>query len=229
MTYRAYDVIEQMELEQMTIEQMAIEQMSQGLWVGVGTRLQVRKLPANSELETVISNKLETLRSDISHWQYLIDYEPITYEGISTDHNVLKGNINSLYQEALYARVTDKLSYDIISLMGLIDRIKKVTHRFIRNAIPITGIIRVNDIAASDVRQSLSVPGATSCDNNPLMIAGKCSGFDTDLVTQTSGVVIATLQMQGGGGLMYLILMMHLSLLLMIFLQEFNLPSSGHP
>ena len=32
------------------------------------------------------------------------------------------------------------------------------------------------------------------------MIAGKCSGFDTDLVTQTSGVVIATLQMQGGGG-----------------------------
>ena len=59
------------------------------MWVGVGTRLQVRKLPANSELETVILNKLEILRSDISHWQYLIDYEPITYEGISTDHNVL--------------------------------------------------------------------------------------------------------------------------------------------
>ena len=80
------------------------------MWVGIGTRLQVRKLPVNSEMETVISNKLEVLRSDISHWQYLIDYEPITYEGISTDHNVLKRNINSLYQEELYAHVTDKLS-----------------------------------------------------------------------------------------------------------------------
>ena len=170
------------------------------MWVGIGTRLQVRKLPTNSELETVISNKLEFLRSDISHRQYLIDYEPITYEGISTDHNVLKGNINSLYQEALYAHVTDKLSYDIISLMGLIDRIKKVTHRFIRNAAPITDIIRVNDIAASDVRESLSWPGATSCDNDPLMIAAKCSGFDTDLVTQISlGIVTAALQMQRGG------------------------------
>ena len=77
--------------------------------------------------------------------------------------------------------------------MGLIDWIKKVTHRFIRNAIPITGIICINDIAASDVRESLSVPGATSCDNNPLIIAGKCSGFDIDLVTQTSGVVTAAL------------------------------------
>ena len=121
------------------------------------------------------------------------------YEGISTDHNVLRGSINSLYQEALYAPVTDKLSYDIISLMGLIDWIKKVTHWFICNAAPITDIIRVNDIAASDVRESLSGPGVTSCDNDPLMIAGKCSGFDTDLLTQTSGVVTATLQMQGGG------------------------------
>ena len=31
------------------------------MWVGTGTRLQARKLPANSEQEIVISNKLETL------------------------------------------------------------------------------------------------------------------------------------------------------------------------
>ena len=32
------------------------------MWVGTGTRLQAKKLPANSEQEICISNKLETLR-----------------------------------------------------------------------------------------------------------------------------------------------------------------------
>ena len=86
------------------------------MWVGTGTRLQARKLPANSDQELVISNKLETLRLKISEWQSLIDYEPITFHCIDTDHNVLKGYIHSFYQEALYARVSDKLSYDIIGL-----------------------------------------------------------------------------------------------------------------
>ena len=102
--------------------------------------------------------------------------------------------------------------------MRLIDRIKKVTHKFIRNTAPITDIICVNDTPASNVRESLSGSGATSHDKDPLIIAGKCSGFDTDLVTQTSGVVTAALQMQGGGGLMLFILIMYLSLHLMIFL-----------
>ena len=102
------------------------------MWVGAGTRLQVRKLPANSDLETVITNKFRILQSKIAKWQYLIEYEPITFEGINTDYNVIKGNINSLYQEALYARVTDKLSYDIIGQIALIDRVKHTAQRLIQ-------------------------------------------------------------------------------------------------
>ena len=61
----------------------------------------------------------------ISSWQTAIDDEPITFEGIKTDHNALKGTIHSLSQEALYARVTNKLSYDIIGLVALIDCVKQ--------------------------------------------------------------------------------------------------------
>ena len=70
------------------------------MWIGIGPRLQIRNLPVNNESETVVSHKFEILQSDIARWQHLIDYEPITYEGVSTDHNLLKGKINSLYQEA---------------------------------------------------------------------------------------------------------------------------------
>ena len=94
------------------------------MWVGTGTRLQARKLPANRDQEIIISNKLENLRVKISTWQTAIDYDPITFDGINADHNVLKEDIHSLYQEALYARVADKLSYDIIGLVALIDRVK---------------------------------------------------------------------------------------------------------
>ena len=66
------------------------------MWVGAGTRLQVRKLPANSDLETIISNKFRILQSKIAEWQHLFDYEPITFEGINTDFNVIKRNINAL-------------------------------------------------------------------------------------------------------------------------------------
>ena len=86
------------------------------MWVGTGTRLQARKLPANSGQEIVILNKLETLLSKISDWQTSIDYDPITFHGIDTDHNVLKGCIHSLYQEALYARVSNKLSCCLMTL-----------------------------------------------------------------------------------------------------------------
>ena len=37
------------------------------MWVGTGTRLQARKLPANSDQEVIISNKLETLCLKISN------------------------------------------------------------------------------------------------------------------------------------------------------------------
>ena len=46
------------------------------MWVGTGTRLQARKLPANSGQEIIISNKFETLRSKISDWQISIDVSP---------------------------------------------------------------------------------------------------------------------------------------------------------
>ena len=79
------------------------------MWVGTGTCLQARKLPANSDQEVVISSKLENLQLKMSNWQTAIDDEPITFEEIKADHNALKGYIRSLYQKALYARVTDKL------------------------------------------------------------------------------------------------------------------------
>ena len=121
---------------------------------------------------------------------------------------MLKGNIHSLYQEALYARVTDKLSYDIIGLVALIDRVKCAAHRYIQNEERIADTIRVNNIIASDAKENLSEPGSAPRDNDSLIIAGGCSVFEhnTDLVTQNSlGLVTATLQMQ-----VYLILMISL-------------------
>ena len=53
----------------------------------------------------------------------------------------------------------------------------------------------------SDAKENLSELGSSPCDNNSLIIAGGCSGFEhnTDLVTQNSlGIVTAALQMQGG-------------------------------
>ena len=113
----------------------------------------------------------------------------------------MKGCIHSLYQEALYARVSDKLSYDIIGQVALIDQVKRAAHRYIRNEERIADTQRVNnkDITG-DVKESLSEPGPASSDNQSLIIAGGCSGFEhnTDLVTQNSlGIVTATLQMQG--------------------------------
>ena len=73
------------------------------MWVGTGTPLQARKLPDDSNQEIVIVSKLENLQLKISNWQKAIEEEPITFEGIKTDHYELKGAIHSLYQKALYA------------------------------------------------------------------------------------------------------------------------------
>ena len=72
------------------------------MWVGTGTRLQARNLPANSEQPAFIESKLEIIRANIATWQKDIDEEPITFEGINTRYVSLKGSIHSLYQEALY-------------------------------------------------------------------------------------------------------------------------------
>ena len=103
------------------------------MWVGTGTRLQSRKLPADNDQEIVILSKLENLQLQISNWQTAIEDEPITFEGIKADHKVLKGDIHSLYQEALYAQVTDKFSYDIIGLVALIDYVKRAADQYLRN------------------------------------------------------------------------------------------------
>ena len=96
------------------------------------------------------------------------------------------------------------LSYDIIGLVALIDWVKRAAHRYIRNEERIAETQRVNKDIASDVKETLSEPGPASSDNQSLIIAGGCSGFEhnTDLVTQNSlGIVTAALQMQGGGGI----------------------------
>ena len=38
------------------------------MWVGAGTRLQVRKLPANRDLETIIPTKFRALQAKIADW-----------------------------------------------------------------------------------------------------------------------------------------------------------------
>ena len=69
---------------------------------------------------------------------------------------MLKGDIKALYQEALYTRVTDKLSYDIIGEIALIDPVKSAAQRLIQVEAPINVTMRVNDIVTSDVRECLS-------------------------------------------------------------------------
>ena len=115
------------------------------MWVGIGTRLQVRKLAAGTDQQAFVESKYECIRESIATWQRDIDEEPIIFEGINTQHVSLKGSIYSLYQEALYSCVTDKLSYDIISLTGLNDRVKRATNKYIRNE---------NRIVSSNLNQS---------------------------------------------------------------------------
>ena len=83
-----------------------------------------QRFPANSDQEHIISSKFETLREKISAWQSIIKYELSTIDSIKADHNQLKGEIHSLYQESIYAHASEKLSYDIIDLISLIDRVK---------------------------------------------------------------------------------------------------------
>ena len=69
--------------------------------VGTGTRLQARKLPADSDQQAVIASKFESVRAKIATWQRVIDKDTITLEGIKAEYDELKGSIHSLYQDAL--------------------------------------------------------------------------------------------------------------------------------
>ena len=77
----------------------------------------------------------------------------------------MKGEIHSLYQEALYAHVSDKLSYDVIGLISLIDRVRNAALRYIRNEEWMAETTLVNNIIASNAKQRLS-----DSDPSPLII-----------------------------------------------------------
>ena len=92
--------------------------------IGTSTRLQTRRFPTNSEKELMISSKLKSLKEQISEWQNLIEFDYITVDSIRADYSQLKEKIHSLYQESIYAHAPEKLSYDIIGLVSLVDRVK---------------------------------------------------------------------------------------------------------
>ena len=84
------------------------------MWVGTGTRLLTRKFPASSDQEHIVSGKFGILKEKLSEWQSIIEYDLITVNSIKADHQRLKGEIHSLYQESILSHASDKLSYDII-------------------------------------------------------------------------------------------------------------------
>ena len=126
------------------------------MWVGTGTRLQTRKFPANSDQEHIISSKFKTLRDQISEWQYIIKYDLITVDSFKADHKRLKGEIHSLYQESIYAHASEKVSYDIIGLISLIDWVKNAELRLIRNELCMAETACINNVIASNAKQRLS-------------------------------------------------------------------------
>ena len=111
----------------------------------------------------------------------------------------MKGDIHSLYQEALYARVTDKLSYEIIGLVALIDCVKQAANRYLRNEERIVNTTTISTVHSSktvtnDINERLSEIGSVPCDNDSLIILSGCSGFEplTDFVNP---LIVITLQL----------------------------------
>ena len=114
----------------------------------------------------------------------------------------MKGEIHSLYQEAIYACTSEKLSYDIIALISLIDRVKNAALRLIRNELHMVEMAPVTGTIASNANLKLPEAESSPIDNDSAIIAGGCSGFEpnTDLIIQPSiGIVTAALQLQRGG------------------------------
>ena len=124
--------------------------------IGTSTRLQTRRFPVNSDKEFLILSKLESLKLDISNWQSIIEYDLITVESIKNDHTLLKGEIQALYQESIYAHAPERLSNDIIGLVSLIDRLKIAALRLIRNEEHMAETARVNNVIANNAKQCLS-------------------------------------------------------------------------
>ena len=93
--------------------------------------------------EHELVNKFKTLKIKISAWQCFINYDiDITIDIIKAHHVELKGEIHSLYHESILAHTSEKLSYDIIGLISVIDRIKGAGFRLVRSqdAVTETGV-----------------------------------------------------------------------------------------
>ena len=155
--------------------------------------LKARKLPANSEQQAFIESKLEIICGNIATWQRDIDEEPIIFEGIKSQYDNLNGSFHSLYQEALYGQVTDKLSNDIISHITLIHHVKRAADRYIwnENLISNTTVNNIepgNTQVANDINEMVSDLGAISSDQfSPIVDSGRSVlGTLTGLANPTS-------------------------------------------
>ena len=82
--------------------------------------------------------KFKALEIKISAWQCFVNHDPsITIDLIKTHHIELNENIHSLHVESILAHTSEKLSYDIIELVSVIDRIKEAGFRLIRGQEPV--------------------------------------------------------------------------------------------
>ena len=104
--------------------------------------------------------------------------------------------------------MTDKLSYDIFSLIVLIVRVKRSADRYIRNEnrianVTVNSVEPSNILVTDDINEMVSDLGVISSDQFSPIVASGRSGFETltGLANLTSlGNLTATLQVQGGGG-----------------------------
>ena len=100
--------------------------------------------------------------------------------------------------------MTDKLSYDIISLVALIDCVKRAADRYIQNTNLINNIELGNIPVANDINEMVSDLGAVSSDQFSPIVAIRRSGLGTltGLVNPIgSGNLSAMLQIQGGANI----------------------------
>ena len=102
----------------------------------------------------------------------------------------------------MYARVTNKLSYVVIGLVALIDRVKRAANRYLRNEEQIVNTTTLNAKHSSkpitnDVNEGLSELGSGPCDDDSLIIAGGCSGFEilVYLILHHLPLLVMTLQL----------------------------------
>ena len=135
--------------------------------------------------------------------------------------------------------MTDKLSYEIIGLVALIDRVKQAANIYLCNEERIANTTTISTEHSSktvinDINERLSELGSVPCDNESLIIASGCSGFEplTNFVNQDSlGTVTAALQVQGGVLVSLTIILLHLPpiviTLQLIFLKDLNLLKNG--